>query len=82
MFSLPTEKSCVYGDVEYQSGDTFLNPINACEECRCKDKKVTCKGRECPGQGNCQHPYDGECCPVCDGEYTSGPINNKYKIMV
>ncbi|XP_033628595.1 kielin/chordin-like protein [Asterias rubens] len=60
------EKSCVYGDVEYQSGDTFLNPINACEECRCKDKKVTCKGRECPGQGNCQHPYDGECCPVCD----------------
>ncbi|XP_038047824.1 kielin/chordin-like protein isoform X2 [Patiria miniata] len=60
------EKSCIYGDVEYQSGETFLNPINPCEECLCKDKKVSCQRRECPAQGSCQHPYEGDCCPVCD----------------
>ena len=66
----------MYGGIEYQSGENFLNPINPCEECQCKDKKVNCQRRACPAPGDCQHPYGGDCCPVCDGkDYVNMSLN-------
>ena len=60
----PTCDGCLVSSQRYRDGQHFLNVLDVCEECSCRQGNVTCTTRECTAV-TCSHPVKGHCCPEC-----------------
>lgn len=58
----------MFNGVEYHDGDMFR--MDACHFCRCQGGVSVCFTAQC-GVLHCERYYvpEGECCPVCEGDY-------------
>uniref|UniRef100_A0AAV2KWB3 VWFC domain-containing protein n=1 Tax=Knipowitschia caucasica TaxID=637954 RepID=A0AAV2KWB3_KNICA len=71
--SIPTGKccpkcsDCSFENRVFVDGEAFSNPLNPCEECKCKNGQTNCYRRDCPAP-QCNAPLPGQCCNTnCDG---------------
>ncbi|XP_028287666.1 kielin/chordin-like protein isoform X2 [Parambassis ranga] len=69
---------CSFENRVFVEGETFSNPVSACEECRCVSGRIDCHQAQCP-QPHCNAPLPGPCCRNnCNGcsyagkEYPNG----------
>ncbi|XP_072290734.1 kielin/chordin-like protein [Eucyclogobius newberryi] len=69
---------CSFENHVFVDGETFSNPVNICEECKCENGQTDCYKRECPAS-HCNAPVPGQCCNnICNGcsyagkEYSNG----------
>ncbi|KAM5247278.1 von Willebrand factor C and EGF domain-containing protein [Ctenodactylus gundi] len=60
---------CTYMGRSFYNNETFPSVVDPCLSCICLLGSVACSPVDCPV--SCSYPFhpDGECCPVCRGEW-------------
>ncbi|XP_044213158.1 kielin/chordin-like protein isoform X1 [Thunnus albacares] len=74
----PKCPDCSFENRVFVDGETFPNPVNVCEECKCVSGRIDCHHTQCP-HPRCNAPLPGTCCQNnCNGcsyggkEYPNG----------
>ncbi|XP_078582340.1 kielin/chordin-like protein isoform X1 [Branchiostoma floridae x Branchiostoma japonicum] len=72
----PECQECTHSGRRYYDGQTFVNPLDPCEECRCVGTTVMCsRPTQCAA---CSNPVSipGQCCPSCQQCSFEGQVYN------
>eukprot|EP00058_Branchiostoma_floridae_P014451 XP_002599939.1 hypothetical protein BRAFLDRAFT_74063 [Branchiostoma floridae] len=72
----PECQECTHSGRRYYDGQTFVNPLDPCEECRCVGTTVMCsRPTQC---ASCSNPVSipGQCCPSCQQCSFEGQVYN------